>query len=161
EKASRYNIRCLSLEEAKSFDWCLATGIESCHRKVHGVHLELKFASEVPKLETIQTEDGTPVNDEMVWLWARDAINRYNPATESPGEHRVNLLNQNPKLYGLIDGERVRAIEALFTLDYVATIEFAPFMFRTYRDVGKSKQLKQVAVSEVLLEDNKRGELVL
>jgi hypothetical protein len=163
EKASHYNIRCLSLEEAKSFDSCLATGVESCLRKIHGVHFELKFAPpKLPNLETIQTEDGTPVNSEMVGQWAHQASRQHNPIpSEEPGEHRVNLLYQNPGVYGVIDGERVRAIEAIFTLDYVTTIEFAPFIFRTYRDVGKSEQLKQVAVCQVPLDDGKRGELVL
>ena len=162
EKASRYNIRCLSLEEAKSFDWCLATGVESCHRKFHGVHFELTFAPEVPKLETIQTEDGTLVNNEIIGQWAQQASTQYNPTPkEAPGEHRVVLIERNPNVYGVINGERVKATEALLTLDYVTTVQFVPFIFRTYKDVGKSEQLKQVAVCQVMLEENKWGELVL
>jgi hypothetical protein len=163
EKATRYNIRCLSSEEVESFDWCAATGMETFARQLRGMHLQLNFAEgNAVKQETIRMEDGTPVNNEMIWQWGQKALAQYNPAPrEEPGDRRVLLLERNPKLYGIADGKRVQAVEALFSLDYIVSAQFSPFTFRTYKDLGESKQVRQVAICQVLVSNSNVGELVL
>ena len=64
---------------------------------------------------------------------------------EEPGEHRAHLRELNPQLYGVQDGKRVRANELQVGITYAVTVGFTPFSFRSYMDVGKSKQVTQAA----------------
>jgi hypothetical protein len=61
EKAAHYNIGCMSLDEAESFNWCVPAEVKIQRRHIHHTHLYLAFPeSAAVKQETIQIEDGTP-----------------------------------------------------------------------------------------------------
>jgi predicted helicase len=74
EKATHYNIGCLSLTEAEGFDWCIATGLTNFSRKLIHTHLGVIFPgpSAVEK-DNVRTADGTPLNHQIVTRWAANA----------------------------------------------------------------------------------------
>jgi predicted helicase len=43
QKAASYDIRCLTLDEAESFDWCPASGVETFLREIRGSNLTVLF----------------------------------------------------------------------------------------------------------------------
>jgi hypothetical protein len=155
EKATHYNIRCLTLDEAESFDWCPASGVDTFHREVRGSHLTVLFDGDGIKVETIQLEDGRPLNGDMVGSWALNLLeHHYRPsADEAAGDYHVAFKERDPKLYGIRDGKRVQAVEAQYVVHYTVSVGFAPFSFRTYMDMGRSKQLRQVATCAVQIGD--------
>jgi hypothetical protein len=75
------------------------------------------------------------------------------PTGEAAGDYRVMFKEPNPKLYGIRDGERMQAVEAQFLVHFTVFVGFAPFSFRTYMDMGRLKQLKQVATCTVQVGD--------
>jgi hypothetical protein len=163
KKASRYNIRCLTLDEAEGFDWCGTAGMKTYERLLTHAEFYIIFP-EGPDIDrdTIQTEDGAPLNPEMIKGWGRNALDQYHPTPwEEPGEHRARLRELNPPVYGIRGGERVRAKELRVGLIYTVTVGFAPFSFRTYVDVGRSKQVTQAAVCEVAVTKDNFAEIVL
>jgi hypothetical protein len=90
---------------------------------------------------------------------------------EEPGEHHIRMRERNPNIYGIQDdGKRVQAIEAQFIMTYTVTVAMTPFSFRTYMDVGKSKQVTQAAsvvainpdqVADVVMSTNEVGEITI
>jgi restriction endonuclease len=161
-KAARYDIRCLSLEEAERFDWCDPVGITLHYRTIQHVQFNVLFPNgpEISR-DTLQTEDGTPVNGELINKWGVNALDQYRPLPEDLGEHRVSMREFNPNVFGIRDGERVRANAVQITLTYVVSERLSPFSFRKYRDVGKSKEVTQAAISEVQINEEETVDLVL
>ena len=157
QKAASYDIRCLTLDEAESFDWCPASGVETFLREIRGSNLTVLFDDgDGIKLETIQLEDGTPLTEDVMRSWALNLLNHhYRPPEtgEAAGDYRVMFKEPNPKLYGIRDGERMQAVEAQFLVHFTVFVGFAPFSFRTYMDMGRLKQLKQVATCTVQVGD--------
>jgi len=166
EKAARYNIGCMRLDQAESFNWCVAAGVETYNRTIGHTDLAFIFpAGTDVKEETIQLEDGTRVTSEMILTWSVNALNAHirNPMTECR-ENRVTVTQPNPKVFGIHNGARVQAIEAIearFDIKYTVSVGFSPFSFRTYLDAGKAKQVTQVAVSEVKIGKDEVAEMVL
>jgi Restriction endonuclease len=162
EKAARYNIGCLRLDQAESFNWCLAAGMETYNRNIDHVELNFNFpAGTDVKQETIQLENGTLVTSEMVRTWSVNALNTHIPIPMTEGVNRVTFIQPNPKVFGIHNGARVQAIEVRFDLKYTVSVELSPFSFRTYLDEGKAKQITQVAVSEVKIGKDEVAEMVL
>jgi hypothetical protein len=155
QKASHYNIRCLTLDEAENFDWCPALGVDTFRREIRGTHLNVLFAVDGIKQETLQLGDGTPVTEDILRSWALNLLNHHYrpPADEAPGDYHPVFKELNPNLYGIVDGKRVQAVEAQFIVHFTLLVGFAPFSFRTYMDMGQSKQLRQVATCAVQVGD--------
>jgi hypothetical protein len=163
KKAAHYNIRCLSLDEAENFNWCATPGINTYNRRLDHIHLFVVFSKGIDvKRETLRIEDGTPLNMDIVNRWGVNALNSYHPIPmPGPGQHRMTVRDGYPKLYSVHEGKRVRATEVVLTLDYTVSVEFSPFSFRTYMDVGKSKQVTQAAVGKVMLSKDESADMVL
>jgi hypothetical protein len=153
-KATHYDIRCLTLEEAESFDWCPASGVETFLREIRGSLTTVLFPGDGIKVETIHLEDGTPLTEDITRSWAENALNQHDfPPGQTAGDHRVIFRELKPKLYGIRDGERVQADAVLLELHFTVSVGFAAFSFRTYMDMGLSRQLKQVAMCAVQVGD--------
>jgi hypothetical protein len=109
----------------------------------------------------------------MIGVWSNNALHAYANAMTEPErekENRVTLKHPNPKLFAISNGTLVQAVEALFVIDYNVSVEFVPFSFRTYLDVGKRKQVTQAAVcavkigkvtTDVVFSKNEKGEINL
>jgi hypothetical protein len=161
KKAARYNIGCMRLDQAESFNWCVAAGVETYNRNIDHVDLTFIFpAGTDVKQETIQLEDGTLVTSEMIRTWSVNALSTHTPIPMTEGENRVTFTEPNPRVFGH-NCARVQAIEVRFDLKYTVSVELSPFSFRTYLDAGKGKQITQVAVSEVKIGKDEVAEMVL
>jgi Restriction endonuclease len=153
QKATYYGIRCLTLDEAKSFDWCPASGVDTFHREMRGAHLNVLFDGD--GIKELQLKDGTPVTEDIVRTLALNLLNHHYrpPADEAPGDYHLEFKKLDPQLYGILDGKRVQAVEAQFIVHFTLSVGFTPFSFRTYMDMGRSKQLNQVAMCAVQVGD--------
>jgi hypothetical protein len=163
EKAARYNIRCLSLDEAERFDWCEPAGVTIRARTIQHIRIHVLFPDgpEVNR-NTLQIEDGTPVNGGLIIGWGRNALDQYRPMPpEDAGEHQVAMREFNPNIYGIRNGDRVQAAEVQISITYVVALRSSPLSFRTYKDVGKSKEVTQAAISEIPINENEIADLVV
>jgi hypothetical protein len=170
-KAAFYNIGCFTLEEAKSFDWCLAAGMTIRRRMLTKIqNVTLVFPNDVrPERETFQDEDGRPITKEVILGWAQQVVKHYGAPKppyrptdiEPPSDYTRSARDTNPSVYGVINGERLRASLLALTVSYTVTEDFEPFSFRTYRDVGKSKDVSQAAVLTMKVSDGKFADVVL
>jgi hypothetical protein len=130
-------------------------GVETFLREIRGSNLTVLFDDgEGIKVDTIQLEDGTPLTEDLRRSWSQNALNQhYCPPSETAGDHRVIFRELKPKLYGIRDGERVQADAVLLEVHFTVSVGFAPFSFRTYMNMGLSKQLKKVAMCPVQVGD--------
>jgi hypothetical protein len=169
-KATFYNIGCFTLQEAERFDWCLAAGMAVHKRTLTKIHITVLFPDDArPPRETLEDELGNSITGETLRNWAQQVVKHYgNPKEpfrpediEGPGEYTRTAHDSDPKLWGIVDGQKIKASVLLLTVTYRVTEDIVPIKFRTYHDAGRSKELTQAAVATMDLGDGKCADMVL
>jgi hypothetical protein len=111
EKAARYNIGCLSLEQAERLDWCLAPGVVVSHRHVKHVHVHALPERQVGASAKLYTNNGTLVGEDEVRQIGFQCLGDHPPPTDGPVTKR--FVDRAPAFYVVDEnGESGRCPEA-------------------------------------------------
>lgn len=166
-KAAFYNIGCFTLKEAESFNWCLAAGIVQYRRQITNTDITVFFPNDAqPPIDTLQDKNGTLINKNDQLGWGRRVVEHYDKLKqpgdfEPSGDYTRRGHDDDPEIYAILNGEKTKAKLVSITVSYKVTEEFKPFSFRTYKDVGRSKDVTQVAVASMDVGDGSFADMVL
>jgi hypothetical protein len=161
EKAAGYNIGCLSLDEAQSFDWCTAPALEYVKRDLINTNATVMFTDPPADGSDIELEDGTAVTTEMIARWMAAALDREQNAVRD-GEVTQTFIQDDPPLYYThSSGRRIQARRIQIVTTYRAQRSFVPLEFRRYVDVARKKPIVDAAIAAVPLPDGRTAELIL
>lgn len=165
-KADHLGIRCIDLEEAGSFDWLLASGVQSVMKKL--LTHDWKFFPEKEGLVTRATmevlaSDGTPLDMSILAANAQRILNELLPLDPDPTEK--SELNVRVGAGGTIlrnaeTGATSPVRWVALKLTYSVVHEFIPFRLTQYRNNDQDKQIADVAVAELRVGD-KTGNLMI
>ena len=162
KKAGMYNLSCLTLDAADSFDWCRAPGIEVKARHIGHVHLNVNFPEGTDLTGTIVGEDGKACDARHISdLAANILTNNSEKVSFDPGRHQVAFLMYDPPLFMQSGDKRIRATDATFTIDFEAKTELALFTFRKYADITKATGITEAAVATMPLGGDNTADFVL
>jgi hypothetical protein len=161
EKAgtARYNIGCLSLDQAERLDWCLAAGIEVRQRRMMHVHLHALPERQVGAGAVLYTNSGTLVGESQVQQIGRQCLKDFSTPTDGPITRR--FVDPAPAFHVVDEnGDRVGLRRLEVDVTYEVASRLSPFEFREYVDRAEGKQICTLAVANVDC-GNVRGDIVI
>lgn len=149
-KAEAHGIGCLSLEEARGFNWCLAPGVvvrEPWLLEVNAVAIPNRPFSGP---STFYREDGTGIEERALKALALRCLLRQPFEEPTEGPVGCRFLIQKPEMH-LRDegGERVDVGHLVLEVTFELSETFVPFEFREYVDRGKGVPLYGIAVAHL------------
>mgnify|MGYP001408041090 CR=1 FL=1 len=158
-KADHLGIRCLDLEEAKSFNWLLAPGIQATTRRL--LRNDWTFFPEkegVVEAGNFEVIDGKGNVATMASLTAnaQTQLTKLLPETVEPvdeAEMVVKFPGTGLLLRNLATGETVPVKVAVARIQYSVTIEMIPFRLVQYKEEGKDRIITDAAYADLSIGD--------
>jgi hypothetical protein len=163
KKAESYGIGCLTLQEAKQFDWCLTPAVVVIVNQILlGGNVLIDFEREPPPGGgTAYCQDGSLVTMATVRAWADRFFNEFVRGENVEGNVTRTLVDNAPTLYALAsDGSKIAATRVTNTFQYKIERALVPLEFRNYVDVARGKLLTSAATAQFNLLDLARVTLV-
>jgi hypothetical protein len=164
-KATHRSIRCLTLTEATSFNWLLASGMTIQTRRVK--HTNWTFFPEVdlvppPATFTILTEDESPIDTSNLVSAAFNEFQKIpqNDADEKSGEKRIVFNSPGLLMRDDTTGAIYKVIKALAAVQYEVIEEFIPFRLVSYSNSPSGELITDAAVADLNIGGNK-GKLMI
>lgn len=159
-KATHRSIRCLTLSEATSFNWLLASGITIQTRRVK--HTNWAFFPEVdlvppPAAFTIITEDGNPIDSSNLVGAAFNEFQKIprDDNDEQSGEKRIVFNSPGLLMRDDTTGATYKVIKALATVQYELIEEFIPFRLVSYSNSPSGELITDAAIADLNIAGNK------
>ncbi len=154
-KAAAHTIGCFTLDEAINFNWCLATGMKSCHREIKRVHLKIESGSYDNENLTLHKNNGEILDKNkfksdlgMLCLGRHtDLLNKKELKNEPVGVVIDKIcVNNNPDVYLKDENNKKYKVRSLkIFISYLVREGFIPFSFHTYGSGEESVKNYQIA----------------
>ncbi|MBI2993007.1 MAG: restriction endonuclease [Gammaproteobacteria bacterium] len=159
KKAKHYGIRCLSLEEAESFNWLLAPGFQYITCKLLGQ--EWRFVPETDGLVSrehmeVLGPDGTKIDPAVLSANAQRFLNDFVPREHGPCDLEELRLRVPTNGFTLRDSETGATTPTHFAylkLTYSITHELIPLRLSQYKDKDGGEHITDVAVADFRIGD--------
>lgn len=161
-KATAYNVRCLSLDQVASFDWCAPTFMTVLRRNITHAELHVEFP-EGTNLDNpvLYDEDNVVIEKDRTLPIANATLGATPNLPSGVGDHNVRLQQKNPLIY-LIEGERrVQASSCTLLVSFTVTTQEVPLSFQTYSHADTTIPITEAAVATLDMGDGHYVDFVL
>ena len=153
-KAKNAGISCLSLLQVESFNWLLAPGIQSRHRRILTTHWTfIPERNLVPKPTAFAVVDhnGQVVPADAMLAAAREEFSKLPEDEVRMGRAKKKILFQAPGVFLRDDttGLVYPIVKALVEIEYEVGEEFIPFNLVKYTNSDSGALITDAAVAEV------------
>ena len=164
KKAQALGVKCLTLEDAISFDWLLASGLTQVYRipsKAHWTIIPQKKLKEAPQDYKLVAKDGREITVAVLNANLDRKISEL-PLGTTPGVQKLQV----PFLPGDLQlkvGEKEPAVPInvlVATVEIETRVDFAPFVLKTYSDAVSGECITDAATVQVNT-GNVSGQIVI
>jgi hypothetical protein len=153
-KASHLGIRCFDLEQAKSFNWLLASGLQTIERKMTNVIWTLVPAVNPAKpAEAYLLLDGNGVEVSIATLNenARQQLEDFDVDLSVTGKQsfRCVFSASDFSLLDKMTTTRLPLKELIADIEYEVTKSFVPFDLFRYSDKNSGREMSNAALAKI------------
>lgn len=152
QKAQAMGLRCLTLEEATSFNWLLIPGLEVRRRRPN--HLTIKAKVEGVDLGSsdcaIVDSTGRPVPPDALQAEVLEQFKSvpWDPQEET-GISECELIPHGLFILEISTGRQIPVEILNCSMEYVVTKTLAPFKLARYTNVSSGEEITQAAIADM------------
>jgi len=154
KKAEHYGIKCLTIEDALSFNWLLTRGITLFHRNIKHIAWTLAPSEQLNKpVKEYEMVDinGNEISLDILNNRVYNYIKQQNMRSEELGFNKTKLIFPGESIF-LKDkktGKRIELKNLIADFTYEVTCELSPFTLIKYSNKGTEEEIAEAAYAPI------------
>lgn len=151
-KATHLGIRCFDLEQAKSFNWLGASGMEMVKRNITNIHwtlIPIADSGNIPKDITLVNENGVEITKAFLIENAKQQLAKLpiDSSSDSKQTARINFIVNNLSIFDRSTKGYIPLKSIIADIEYEVIREHVPFDLFKYSEKNDDREIANAALA--------------